>query len=554
MITGITIENFKGIRERVQIPLKPITLLFGANSAGKSSIIHALHYAREILERRNLNPDRTLGGEDLVDLGGFASFIHGHDRGSNIHLGFDLDLKATPLPSFWGAVPRAAPLDEPESLYGAVEGARLELTISWSELLNTACATRYAVGINNLPLAEIGFQPGSPDVTIALNTRHPVFVRARDNSTIWSWHPLEPDEWDESDSALSALLSWVVHSRAIAGIGSGQPPFTEVLGLDGQTDALPKLEQRIRFAGDWVFSEGNPEFADSSVSEMMDYLCAAVSELVIGPAIVLRDLLKETRYVGPIRQVPPRGFQKPRFREAHQWVDGTAAWNLLLEGNNELVSQVRAWLADSDKLNVGYRVEPKWFREFGREQVESIESLLTRLSFDADADLIKQLVLEELAKPAWSARLALYSISTDIEVEPQDVGVGISQLVPVVVAVLDQHKGITAIEQPELHLHPAVQVGLGDLLIAGTRPGARVLVIETHSEHLLLRLLRRIREGTEGALSGNQTRLCPEMLAVVYVESDQGRITVTPLRVDETGEFRDRWPKGFFREREPELF
>ena len=78
-ITAITIENFKGIREPVRVELKPITLLFGPNSAGKSTIIQALHYAREIFERQNLNPDRTLLGGGAIDLGGFESLVHKHD-------------------------------------------------------------------------------------------------------------------------------------------------------------------------------------------------------------------------------------------------------------------------------------------------------------------------------------------------------------------------------------------------------------------------------------------------------------------------------------------
>lgn len=554
MITGITIENFKGIRERVQVQFKPITLLFGANSAGKSSIIHALHYAREILERRNFNPDRTLGGEESLDLGGFASFIHGHDRRAQLHLGFDLDLSRLSLPSFSGSVPRGAPIDEPESLYQAIKSARVELTISWSELLNAPCSTRYAVDINGAPLAEITFQPGSPDIAIALNSPHPAFVRARENTTIWSWHPLEPDQWDEDDSAFHALLTWVLHSSAVAGIGPARTPYTDTLGLDGLADALPILSHSLRFVGNVDVSEGNPDFEPGTLPQMVDYLAETVSELVVGPATLLREALQKTRYIGPLRQVPPRNFQKPRFQEGDQWGDGTAAWNLLLEGNSDLVSSVRAWLADADKLNVGYRVEPKAFREYSREQVEGMETLVSRLSLDADVDLIKQLVLEELARPPWSARLALYSLPTGIEVEPQDVGVGVSQLVPIVVAVLDRHDGITAIEQPELHLHPAVQVALGDLLIAGLRPDERVLVIETHSEHLLLRLLRRVRETTDGELPENHPGLRPEQLAVVYVESENGRIQVTPLRVDETGEFRDRWPKGFFEERAAELF
>jgi len=81
-ITAITIENFKAIKEPIRIELKPITLLFGPNSAGKSTIVQALHYAREIFERQNLNPDRTLLGGETIDLGGFESLVYQHNANS----------------------------------------------------------------------------------------------------------------------------------------------------------------------------------------------------------------------------------------------------------------------------------------------------------------------------------------------------------------------------------------------------------------------------------------------------------------------------------------
>lgn len=74
-LTRIEIENFKGIGSRQKIDLRPITLLFGPNSAGKSTILQALHYLREILERGNVDPDRTIAG-GLIDLGGFATLVH----------------------------------------------------------------------------------------------------------------------------------------------------------------------------------------------------------------------------------------------------------------------------------------------------------------------------------------------------------------------------------------------------------------------------------------------------------------------------------------------
>ena len=60
---------FQGDRQSVvTIPLKPITLLFGPNSAGKSTIFHAMHYAREVMERHNLDADKTQSGGDFVDI------------------------------------------------------------------------------------------------------------------------------------------------------------------------------------------------------------------------------------------------------------------------------------------------------------------------------------------------------------------------------------------------------------------------------------------------------------------------------------------------------
>src|SRR3954447_12318032 len=91
-LSRIEIENFKGIGTAQIIDLKPITLLFGPNSAGKSTILQALHYLREILERRNADPDQTIAG-GLIDLGGFATLVHGHDLNRAINLKVRIDLK-----------------------------------------------------------------------------------------------------------------------------------------------------------------------------------------------------------------------------------------------------------------------------------------------------------------------------------------------------------------------------------------------------------------------------------------------------------------------------
>jgi len=143
---------------------------------------------------------------------------------------------------------------------------------------------------------------------------------------------------------------------------------------------------------------------------------------------------------------------------------------------------------------------------------------------------------------------------TDIEVYPQDIGVGMSQIMPVVVAALHTRRGVVAIEQPELHIHPAFQVALGDLFISQIQDRELYFLIETHSEHLLLRLLRRIRETQENELPPGKKGLVPEQISIYYVENTNKGVQISQLKVTEEGDSFGKWPDGFFEERHEELF
>lgn len=80
--TSLTLKNFKAIGNDPQpIELAPITLLFGPNSAGKSTILQAFIYLKEVLHNRNLDPDKTIMGGDWLDLGGFQNLIHNLSSG-----------------------------------------------------------------------------------------------------------------------------------------------------------------------------------------------------------------------------------------------------------------------------------------------------------------------------------------------------------------------------------------------------------------------------------------------------------------------------------------
>ena len=137
-----------------------------------------------------------------------------------------------------------------------------------------------------------------------------------------------------------------------------------------------------------------------------------------------------------------------------------------------------------------------------------------------------------------------------------DAGAGISQVLPVVVAAIDPNRpAITAIEQPELHLHPKIQVELGDLFAQQTDKGG-IFLIETHSEHFLLRFMRRMRQTSDGTLDEGAPEVRPEDIAVLFVEIDpDGEQTlVREMPLNERGELVEAWPGGFFEEDLREIF
>ena len=92
LIRAVEIENFKGIGRPMRVELRPVTLLFGNNSAGKSTVLQALCYAHEILSRGNVDAHATELGGDRIDLGGFLNFVHQHDLGREVRLRFELNL------------------------------------------------------------------------------------------------------------------------------------------------------------------------------------------------------------------------------------------------------------------------------------------------------------------------------------------------------------------------------------------------------------------------------------------------------------------------------
>lgn len=527
MITRIEIENFKGIGERVAIDLKPITLLFGPNSAGKSTVTHALHYAREVLGRRNYDADKTIAGGDFVDLGGFRSFIHMKNTSKCVKFKFHLDLRDV---SFRKYFPEVGHLHFDEyalpQISENVASAAVEFWIAFCPHRKKPYVSRYAIDINGVPFAAIE----STYDRVYGDDRVEKYLHTNNLEEINHEHPL-------SDTAFQGLAK--------------EPEVYPLLGSVFSDASIPlaKLDDALPFWGSPLQIEialptvEDPQHAHlgPTMRKGLDRWSAVISQLMVGPGEVLSRELDGFRHLGPFRETIGRNYHPPRTKDESRWITGLAAWDLLSTRGPEFVEQASEWLSVG-KLDSGYSLELERYKEL---PLDSLAYSL--LSTHPDPDRVledMELVWGYLEEQEAKSRLILRDDRLGLPVIPQDLGVGISQLVPIVVVALDPETRVASIEQPELHVHPRLQAGLGDLFAEFAAKG-KLFILETHSEHLILRIQRRIREAAEGHPAG-ESHLTAGDVTIYYLNPRSEYARFERIDLDRRGEFLQPWPDDFF--------
>ena len=234
---------------------------------------------------------------------------------------------------------------------------------------------------------------------------------------------------------------------------------------------------------------------------------------------IFRSILKDLLYLGPVRSQPERYHIFSGDTPDYVGQSGEHLPSLLFK-RPELLEQTND---DLERLNVKYRLK------------------LDKLQYE-DAS----------SSNVFSLRLV--DTRTKIYANLRDVGFGISQVLPIVMQSGLSEKKTLLIEQPEIHLHPAHQAELGDMFIRSAKERGNTLLLETHSEHLLLRIMRRMRETSTGELPEGALAVRPEDVMVLFVESDGSQSIVREMPLNERGELVKAWPGGFFEEGLREIF
>lgn len=545
MLASLYLDSFKAFGIPTDITLAPITLVYGENSAGKSSITQSILLLKQTIESRTpgmvLAP-RLDGG--LVDLGSFPEMVFDHDLSRSLTIGLKPSRKKKKERDAFRL--DDSPLLGEQSLRfkfrmeSTASEIEVESIIVWSEEINA-------------PVAE--FKPGKYSQPNSMYFENSVMrpVSPAD-SQIFACSYLTDHEllWRPSYAYVKANIKKVLlHiddiSKDLEKRGAKARPLLLVgRGSDGR-DAGNKywsnfLREILEFLStdfsleQWIaFFRPRVSTQKAMVNGFIPYgreypwrtydIIFDVEQKVSGGGFdvwgVLPDpvkllvrlahkvdrLLDDVFPLGPFRRAPERYYIYTGSSPSDVGYSGNLAPDLLFRNKN-LRRLVNTWL---ERLDVGYEIRVKTHGK---------------------------------AKDLFELRLFDTRRNKTFDASVTDVGFGISQLLPFVVQSLAKKNQIITIEQPEVHIHPRLQADVGELIADSYKRFANQFIVETHSEHLVLRIQKLIHDG----------RLSPNDVSVIYVSRGHKGSSVESIRFAPDGYLLDEWPGGFFPERLREVF
>ncbi|MCS0279269.1 DUF3696 domain-containing protein [Vibrio alginolyticus] len=486
-ITSLTVGGFKGIKNKATIPLAPITLFFGANSTGKSTVLHALLYLYEVVAKRNFDAQySSVAGESLY-FGGFQNIVHGKDLNGVITLGATLDFRDGTTDIWDDYLSESERWLLESTLFFTPESdtdvLSFELDINWDHTKKRAFISRYVCKSHGIEYFKTTAQAGRPDCQIT------------------HYQPLPHWEVDESFEVENLF-------------DSGQ---WEDVSIKSQ-DALPNIYKRLDLS--------EPPFEWSDVFESHPLAAqlfaeASLSQAAFAPLKLLVKKLEDLLHIGPLRIVPTRATVLNKNTNTQRWYDGTAGWETFAFSSEKVKNKTNEKFTSSQFFGTNYRFESPAHGEASLSE--------------------KSVILKDSRN--------------DIPLLPSSVGVGVSQVFPFVVATSLEQDLIVSCEQPELHIHPKWQLALGDMMLEATKKNSdRMFLVETHSEHLLLRLLKRRRQTADEEIEYEPFGCKKSDVQIVFCEQSEGKTRLIPIKTTDEGEFDAPWPNGFFEERREELF
>ena len=435
MLKSLRIQNFKCWRDTGDIRMAPITLFFGCNSSGKSSIGQFLMLLKQTAESSDRRAVLYPGGKgSAVQLGTYRDMVFRHVQEQNIAFSY-----------VWN-MPESLRVKNPEteqSFFGDVLAFNAEIGLNEAQSM---CVKRFNYTLDDDHGFSVGMAQAGTAKTGGYRVDSDKYHLKRKKGRAWDI-PAPVKFYGFPDEVVA------YHQNA---------DFTHLLNLEHE------------------------------------------------------KFFNSISYLGPLRMKAERTYL---------W-QGITPETVGFSGENA----VAAILASKNRrISLGYRKQAKSFDEI------------------IATSLYKMGLVEKVKVVAISEQRQEYEVKVLTKggrewVDLPDVGFGISQVLPVLVQCYYAPRGsIILMEQPEIHLHPRAQALLADVMIdvihsrENGKPRNIQLIIETHSEHFLRRLQRRIAEQS----------LSDKELAVYFANVDHNPARLEPLKLDLFGNILN-WPENFF--------
>ena len=502
MIESINLKNYKAFDD-VTIPIRPLTILLGANSVGKSSILQMLMLLHQTAEEKHgqyTSPLKIYG--NYVNTGAFENLFKNKDTTKPLQIRIEITSQETK-----DLIDNSLE-DYVDRFFGML--GLLPLSEVWSmDRMQIKTRSDFEQYINKLISLLNKKEVGDEKMATFLQYRYgiPLNLLTEENvSDIMRGYDIREKICKINDDDYNITFILAVRngkfkiSRFCIQIGEKNT----ILDVESKTDKNIKVVSDFNINGkDIEYIIKGTNFANTlfNVIDMeaveQEYASVASFLLEISDSIfndLIYDLYENRlNYVSPLRAHPKRYYMldKAKVTFSLDTLDGDAIAEVMKE-NKKVKKSVNEWFSKFD-LNIDVK-------EF-KEVIHHVNVTQNGLPLDIT-----------------------------------DVGFGISQVLPIIIqGFLSESHTLTIIEQPEIHLHPKMQAE-GDLFIDIVKTNDKRLILETHSEYILRRIRRRI---SEGKISSKDVSIC-----LFHPNLKNQPAWVEQLEIGDKGNFK--WPEEYY--------
>ena len=402
MLKNILLLNFKGFKTVKNLEFKPITVLCGVNSSGKSSILKSILLMKQSIESLSKDSPLLLNGK-CVKLGSFEDIIYNHDTNNSLSMSFTFNFA---------------------DLSNKLEKYKYDIMIK--DFLGIDSRDKKQKATFTISFKQIDSEIIVSEFVVEGFNLHIRLSHINDNKYLLDCNNIYIPAKDSGKKGLN---------------------LSEEVELKFGNSLIPRIRPI-----------SNKDKISSNVTKMRfaDFMCHY-------SGTILQILLEQISYIGPLRKEPARRYI---------YEDEVSS----IGPRGENAAYIYSKEKENNEKNNSFNIQECKF-------YTALNKWLSQMNINEFNNNTQKEII----------RLNVKS-SSGVKVDISDVGFGVSQILPILIEGLRMGDGQTLLlEQPEIHLHPKLQMQLTDFFIAMSLNDKNT-IIETHSEHIINRLVRRSLE------------------------------------------------------------